>query len=157
MCSWWSLWLWCQKHDNCVVCLSRGPQSLPKWVLHTGRSSVFSFSFQDFLASLSSSSSCLCLLLLHFLFPPFFLSVAFFLRQFLCTMFHIHSPSLLLLKVGSSFNPWLFILYYTIFKSVFYPLPRHLLTPLIRAWMYCLKIFQSMTNKIQQYTVFLFL
>jgi hypothetical protein len=42
-----------------VVCLTTGPQPLPKRVLHRVRSSTSSFKFPDLLVSLMSSSSCL--------------------------------------------------------------------------------------------------
>ena len=47
--------------SHAAVCLTTGPQSLPKRVLHTVRSSVSSFSFQNPRLS-STSSSCLLLL-----------------------------------------------------------------------------------------------
>jgi hypothetical protein len=42
-----------------IVCLTTGPQSLPKRVLHTVQSSAFAFNFQYTLVSLRLSSSCL--------------------------------------------------------------------------------------------------
>jgi len=45
-----------------AVCLTKGPQLLPKRVLHTVRSNVFSFGFQNPRVSLTASSSCLRLL-----------------------------------------------------------------------------------------------
>ena len=48
---------------HCAVCLTTGPQPLPKRVLHTVRSSASSFNFQYPLFSSRSCSSCSRLLL----------------------------------------------------------------------------------------------
>jgi hypothetical protein len=49
-------------HLHFVVCLTTGPQPLPKRVLHRVRSSASYFSFQYLLVPLRSSSRCLHLL-----------------------------------------------------------------------------------------------
>ena len=46
-----------------MVCLTAGPQPLPKTVLHRVRSSASSFNLQCLLFTLKSSSSCLLILL----------------------------------------------------------------------------------------------
>ena len=51
-----------------LVCLTTGPQPLPKPVLHTVRSSASSFNFHYSIFSLKSSSSCLIVFLV---FPSF--------------------------------------------------------------------------------------
>ena len=45
-----------------AVCLTKGPQPLPKRMLHRVRSSASSLIFQHHLVSLRSSNSCSCLL-----------------------------------------------------------------------------------------------
>ena len=72
-----------------LVCITTGPQPLPKPVLHTVRSSVSCFNFQYPLFSLRSSSSFLHLLSrppVTFILPSFFNSIMCFKRQFLPKM-----------------------------------------------------------------------
>ena len=69
-----------------VVCLTTGPQPLPKRVLHRLRSSASSFNVQSLFVSLKSSSSCLHLLHclpVTFIVPSIFSSITCFRRQFL--------------------------------------------------------------------------
>ena len=82
----------CRKHKfiiHSAVCLTIGPQPLPKRVLHTVQSSVSYFNFQYPLVSLTSTNSCLCLLpCLPFTSTPpsIFPSIIRFRRQFLRKM-----------------------------------------------------------------------
>jgi hypothetical protein len=52
----------CKQYILLLVGLTRGPQPLPKRVLHTVQSSASSFNSQYPLFTVRSSSSCLCLL-----------------------------------------------------------------------------------------------
>jgi hypothetical protein len=81
----------CLKTRVChfAVCLTTGPQPLPKRVLHTLRSNAYSFNFQQLLFSLRSSSRCLrflpCLPVIYFLLS-IFPSITCSGRQFLLNM-----------------------------------------------------------------------
>jgi len=65
---WWRIVIHSSIHSfirsfiHSAICLTRGPQPLPKPVLHTVRSSASSFNLQYPIFSLRSSSSCLRLL-----------------------------------------------------------------------------------------------
>ena len=80
---------WSAKCPSHSLGLTTGPQPLQKQFLHRVQSSASSFNFHYPLISLRSSSSCLRLL------PPLpitsnlhsiFLSIMYFVRQFLCKM-----------------------------------------------------------------------
>ena len=92
---------------NSVVCLTTGPQPLPKPVLHTVRYGAPSSNFQYSLLSFRSSSSCLRLFphlpvisISVCLFLSFFHSIMCFIRQFLRKMLPIQLLLLFLLCVG---------------------------------------------------------
>ena len=87
----------CQCHHH-AICLTTGPQSLPKRVLPRKRSSAFSFSFQYSPFSLRSSNSGLRLLPLlpvTSVLPSIFPSIKYFRRQFLRKMWPIQLALLL--------------------------------------------------------------
>ena len=81
-----------------VVCLSTGPQPLPKRVLHRVRSSVSSFNFQYPFFSLRSSSNFLPFLDSKLLpcseyctlFPCNSPACEFYMPTFRITLFHLH-------------------------------------------------------------------
>jgi hypothetical protein len=92
MCSYHAACMYSMRHlvsqsfIHSVVCLTTGPQPLPKRVLHWVRSSASSFNFQYLLFSLRSSSSCLCLLPrlpVIYILSSNFPSITCFRRQFL--------------------------------------------------------------------------
>ena len=71
-------------HHHSVVCLTTGPQSLPKCFLHGIRNNVSSFSLQYLVISLRSSSSCLHILPrlpVTFILSSIFPSLTCFRRQ----------------------------------------------------------------------------
>jgi hypothetical protein len=75
-----------QSVSQSVVCLTTGPQPLPKTVLHRVQYSAYSFNFQYPLFSLGTSSSCLSIPPRHSVtsIPPYtFPSITCFRRQFL--------------------------------------------------------------------------
>jgi hypothetical protein len=74
----------CKYFFHSVFCLTTGPHSRPKRILHTVRSSASAFIFTYNLISLRSSSSCLCILpsLLASILPSTYPSMTCFRRQF---------------------------------------------------------------------------
>jgi len=100
-------------HHHCrcrryVVCLTTGSQALPKRVLHTVRSSAFSFNVQYFLISMSSSSRLR--LLFHLSVPSVFPSISRFRKHFLHMMWPIHL-AFLYFTVCRIFLPWLYVIF----------------------------------------------
>ena len=74
-----------------AVCLTTGPQSLPKRVLHSVRSKASFLNLQYPLFSLRSSSSCLHLLSrlpITSILPSSFPSITCFRRHFLCKILY---------------------------------------------------------------------
>ena len=96
-------------HHHHVVWLTTDPQPLSKAVLQRVRTSAPCLNFLYLLVSLRSSSNCLNLLprlSVHSILPP----ITCFRRQFLCKLWPIQEPSFVLLYVGYSFPPWLFVM-----------------------------------------------
>jgi hypothetical protein len=99
------------------VCLTKGPQILPKRVFHRGRPSASSFNFQYPLFSLRSSSSCLRLrprFLAISVLPNIFPSITCFRRQFQCKMRPIQLAFLLFIVCG------IFLSSFTLYKACFF-------------------------------------
>jgi hypothetical protein len=95
-----------------AVCLTTGPEPLPKRVLHRVRSNAFFFNLHYSLVSLRSSSDCLRLfptLPAISILPSIFPSTTRFRTQFLCKMWPVQLDFLLLLLVGYS-SPLTFFL-----------------------------------------------
>ena len=92
-----------------VVCLTTRPQPLPQRVHHRVRSGASCLNFQYPLVSLRSSSSCLrrlASLTTTCIIP----SVMCFIRQFQRKMQPIQLAFLLLVYVGYSFSPSLYVI-----------------------------------------------
>ena len=96
-----------------LVCLTTGPQPLPRAVLHRVQSSASSFKLQYPRFSVSSSISSLRLLL-RIPFTPIltsiFLWITCFRTQFLCQIWPIQLAFLHLSEVGYSSPPGLYII-----------------------------------------------
>jgi hypothetical protein len=115
---------------NSFCSLTTGPWPLPKRVLHTVRSSSFSFNSQYPLFCLDSSNSCSHLLPrlpVTSILPPVFPSIMCFRRHFLRHMWPIQlpQPSLVVLYVEYSSPPWLYVMISIPYKHHTSKLPRY--------------------------------
>ena len=104
-----SIWQAIHSFVHCLICLTKGPEPLPKWALDRVRSIAPSLKFNYLLFSLRSQSNCwrfLSRLLAPFIFPL----ITCFIRYFQRKMWLINLVSFFLLYVGYSFFPWLYVM-----------------------------------------------